>query len=315
MSGDSVPSTSTDSVFKAYSSQLFELPLPEGHRFPMAKYRLLKERLLDHGVLDPLQLSQPPAATNSDLLSVHTQDYVDSVVSGELSRHEVRALGFPWSPNLVERSRRSVGATMAAARGALECGVGVNLAGGTHHAFADRASGYCVFNDVAVALQLLLDDGVIRRALVVDCDVHQGDGTATLFGCDPRVFTLSLHGRKNFPFHKQTSDLDVPLEDDTGDDDYLVALTLALEQSLRHDPDIVAYLAGADPFEGDRLGRLALSKAGLRKRDALVLDAVRSQGTPIFVAMAGGYAHDVADTVEIHSATVEEIARRWSPAS
>ena len=278
----------------------------------MAKYRLLVERLLDEGVLDVSQVEQPPAARDEDLLRVHTDEYVRAVATGGLTRHQIRALGFPWSPKLVERSRRSVGATIAAARHALHFGAAVNLAGGTHHAFADRPSGYCVFNDVAVALQLLLDEGQIARALVVDCDVHQGDGTAALFADEPRVLTISLHGRKNFPFRKQASDLDIALEDGTTDEDYLAALTPALERGLAHDPDVIAYLAGADPFVGDRLGRLALTKSGLLRRDQIVLDTARARNIPLFAVMAGGYAENVDDTVDIHLATVREAARRWA---
>lgn len=277
----------------------------------MAKYRLLRDRLLADGVLDRTQVEDPPAASDSDLLQVHEAAYVSAVTSGRLSRQEVRALGFPWSPRLVERSRRSVGASIEAARSALRLGASVNLAGGTHHAFADRASGYCVFNDVAVALRVLQCEQKVRRALVVDCDVHQGDGTAAIFEDEPSVFTLSLHGRKNFPFRKQTSDLDIALEDGTGDDTYLEALTGALDQGLRHDPDIVAYVAGADPHEGDRLGRLALTKTGLRQRDTLVFEAARARGLPVFVVMAGGYGREVEDTVDIHATTVTELVRRW----
>ena len=220
----------------------------------------------------------------------------------------VRRIGFPWSPAMVERSRRSAGATIAAARAALDDGAAVNLAGGTHHAFADRGEGYCVFNDVAVAARLLQHEGRCRRVAVVDCDVHQGNGTAAIFRDDPTVFTFSMHGAKNYPFRKETSDLDVELRDGTDDAAYLAALGGALPAVLaRQQPELVFYLAGADPYEGDRLGRLRVSMAGLERRDALVFDACRAAGVPVAVAMSGGYAPDVDDIVAIHA---EHGARR-----
>jgi acetoin utilization deacetylase AcuC-like enzyme len=294
---------------KAYYSDVFVLPLPETHRFPMRKYSRLRERILEDAVLAPADLEIPAAAGWGDLQLVHTPGYLEAVASGALAPELQRRIGFPWSPEMVERSRRSVGATIAAARTALAgtFAVSANLAGGTHHAFADRGEGYCVFNDVAVAARVLLRDGSIRRASVVDCDVHQGNGTAAIFRDDPAVFTLSLHGAHNYPFRKERSDRDVTFEDGAGDAEYLAALERHLPEALDgHRPDLVFYLAGADPYEGDRLGRLKLTIDGLRARDRLVLDACRARGIPVAVAMSGGYAPDIEAIVEIHLNTIRE---------
>ncbi len=283
----------------------FVLPLPEGHRFPMAKYRLLREAVEAEGIGGPGALRVPEAATDEALLRVHTSDWVRRVAAGTLAPTEVRRIGFPWSPGLVERSRRSVGGTVAAARAALDDGASANLAGGTHHAFPDRGEGFCVFNDVAVAIRTLQAEERVRRAAVVDLDVHQGNGTAAIFRGDPEVFTASVHGAGNFPFHKEPGDLDLPLPDAAGDDAFLAAVEAALHASIeRGRPDVLFYLAGADPFEGDRLGRLAVTREGLAERDRLVVDAARRHGIPLVVVMGGGYAHDVADTVAIHLASV-----------
>ena len=294
---------------KAFYSDTFVLPLPEHHRFPMAKYRLLRERLVEEAVLDAQHLSVPQPATWDDLRLVHDGAYVDAVANGTLSADAQRRIGFPWSPMMVERSRRSVGATIAAARDVMRPGtpVSANLAGGTHHAFCDRGEGYCVFNDVAVAARLMLRAGAAARIAVVDCDVHQGNGTAAIFRDDPAVFTFSLHGAKNFPFRKETSDLDVTFEDGAGDDEYLRALDAHLPAVLDgHRPDLVFYLAGADPYEGDRLGRLRLTIGGLRARDRMVFDACRARNLPAVVVMSGGYAADVDAIVTIHVNTIRE---------
>jgi acetoin utilization deacetylase AcuC-like enzyme len=319
---------------KAFYSDTFVLPLPEQHRFPMAKYRLLRERLVDEGVLSTDDLHVPDAIAWDDLRLVHDAGYVDAVAAGTLAADAQRRIGFPWSAMMVERSRRSVGATLAAAREVLHAGlkacatsapfvapaladvaqgfspafpVSANLAGGTHHAFRDRGEGYCVFNDVAVAAAVLRRDGAIARAAVVDCDVHQGNGTASIFQSDPAVFTFSLHGAKNFPFRKEVSDLDVTFEDGAGDDEYLSALAAHLPGVLdAHAPDIVFYLAGADPYEGDRLGRLKLTIDGLRARDRLVFEACRERALPVVVAMSGGYAPEVDAIVTIHTNTIRE---------
>jgi acetoin utilization deacetylase AcuC-like enzyme len=291
----------------AFYSDTFVLPLPETHRFPMRKYSRLRERLLEDGILAPEDLSVAPAAEWEDLRLVHTAEYVDAVASGSLPRVMQRRIGFPWSPQMVERSRRSVGATIAAARASLADGISANLAGGTHHAFRDRGEGYCVFNDVAVAACRLMRDNRVERVAVIDCDVHQGNGTAAIFSGDPSVFTLSLHGANNFPFHKEVSDLDVTFQDGAADDEYLEELARHVPAVLdRHRPDIVFYLAGADPYEGDRLGRLKLTVAGLRQRDRFVIDACCRRAIPVAVSMSGGYAPDVEAIVSIHCNTIRE---------
>lgn len=292
-------------MLSAYYTDEFVLPLPGGHRFPMTKYGLLRRRLLERSVLPARALTVPPAATDEQLRLVHDAGYVRAVTTGTLDAASVRRIGFPWSPQLVERSRRSVGGTVAAARAALSAGVSVNLAGGTHHAFPDRGEGYCVFNDAAVALRTLQAEGLVARAVVIDCDVHQGNGTAAIFAGDPTVGTYSIHGGRNFPFRKETSDLDVPLEDGTPDGEYLRALDATLPGFLREHPaDVAIYVSGADPWEGDRLGRLSLSKDGLAERDRRVLAACGAHATPVAVVMAGGYAPRVEDIVDIHAATV-----------
>lgn len=288
-----------------YSDQ-FVLPLPPGHRFPMAKYALLRQRVEAAGLVDPARMHVPERATPEQLALAHDPDYVDRVVRGALTPREVRELGFPWSEAMVERSLRSTGATIGACRAALTSGgFAVNLAGGTHHAHRDRGLGYCVFNDAAVAARTMLAEGRIRRAAIVDCDVHQGDGTAAILADDPSVFTLSIHGARNYPFHKPPSDLDIDLPDRTGDDDYLAALSRGLDVALAREPELVVYLAGADPYEHDRLGRLALTMGGLALRDRLVLETVRDRRIPTAVVMAGGYAKELADVVEIHFTTVK----------
>jgi acetoin utilization deacetylase AcuC-like enzyme len=290
---------------RAFYSDHFVLPLPDGHKFPMAKYSRLRERVIAHGLVAPECLVEAPPASWEDLGLVHTSAYLNAVATGTLPADVQRRIGFPWSPGMVERARRSVGATIAAARAALADGVAVNLAGGTHHAFADRGEGYCVFNDVAVCSRVLQRDHDVVRIAVVDCDVHQGNGTAAIFRDDPAVFTFSMHGANNFPFHKEASDLDVHLEDGAGDEEYLGLLSAHLDAVLqRHEPEFIFYLAGADPYEGDRLGRLKLTIAGLRARDELVLGRCRALSLPVAISMSGGYASDVDAIVTIHANTV-----------
>ena len=294
---------------KAYYSDHFVLPLPDGHRFPMAKYARLRARVVDEGVVPARDVIEAPAATWDELRLAHAASYVKAVADGTLPAEILRRIGFPWSPAMVERSRRSAGATIAAAHAALADGVSVNLAGGTHHAFADRGEGYCVFNDVAVAARVLQRDARCRRLAVVDCDVHQGNGTAAIFRDDPSVFSFSMHGARNYPFHKETSDLDVELADGMEDAEYLALLTQHLPTVIAgHAPEIVFYLAGADPYVGDRLGRLGLTMAGLQGRDERVFEACRAARIPIVVVMSGGYAPEVDDIVAIHVATVRAAA-------
>ncbi len=295
---------------RAFYSDRFVLPLPPGHRFPMDKYVRVREEALARGVLHPDALAEPPAAAWEELALVHGADYLERVRTGTLAPLDQRRIGFPWSPEMTERSRRSVGATIAGARVALDeaaergWGVAANLAGGTHHAYPDHGEGFCVFNDAAVAIRVLQREGRIARASVVDCDVHQGNGTAAVFAADPSVYTLSLHGAGNYPFRRERSTVDVDLPDGTEDDAFLALLELHLPDALDFGPDLVVYLAGADPWREDRLGRLSLSKEGLRARDRLVLGACRDRGIPAVVTMAGGYARDTADTVDIHVATL-----------
>ena len=290
---------------QVFYSDIFELPLPARHRFPMAKYRLLHDRVADISVDHRIEIVAAKPASDDELALVHDREYLRRVVAGELTDLEMRRIGFPWSLRLVERSRRSVGATVLAARAAFVDGFGVNLAGGTHHAFADRGQGYCVFNDVAVAIRVLQSEGLIKRAVVIDCDVHQGNGTAAIFDSDDTVFTFSIHGDRNFPFNKVRSDLDIALPDATSDSEYLDLLEAAIDSSLPlPDADFVFYVAGADPYEHDRLGRLKLTKAGLEKRDRMVLSRCRKRNLAVAIVMAGGYAKNVDETVAIHAMTV-----------
>jgi acetoin utilization deacetylase AcuC-like enzyme len=295
---------------RVFHTDQFDIPLPEGHRFPLAKYRMLRERLLATSAVAPAALGVPEAASDRQLALAHTPAYVAGSTTGTLGGPAMRRIGFPWSPQLVERSRRSVGGTIAAGAEALRSGVSVTLSGGTHHASADRGEGYCVFNDVAVAIRVLQRRARVRTAVVIDCDVHQGNGTAEIFREDPSVVTVDLYGERNFPFEKVPGTLNVPLPDGTGDGEYLEHLEAALRRvPLPADADLVFYLAGADPYEGDRLGRLALTKDGLATRDRLVFAHCRAAGLPVAVTMAGGYAADIADTVEIQARTVAEAAR------
>ena len=282
----------------------FTYPLPPGHRFPAAKYTLLRERVAAE-LTPPCELQTPAAATDAQLLRVHRPEYLTAVKDGSLSPREVRRIGLPWSPELVERARRSVGGTIEACRAALLDGIAVSLSGGTHHAFPDHGEGFCVFNDCAVACRAMQAEGRARRIVIIDCDVHQGNGTAAIFAGDPSVFTFSIHGAKNFPLHKERSDLDLELPDGTTDGDYLDALEVGLERTLALAcADLAIYLAGADPYAGDTLGRLALSKAGLAARDRLVFDRCRHAGLPVAVVMGGGYAKDIRDTAKIQCETV-----------
>jgi acetoin utilization deacetylase AcuC-like enzyme len=289
----------------AFYTDHFVLPLPPEHRFPMPKYELLRQAVLANGILPPEKLRVPEPATDEQILRAHDSDYLEKVKHGTLSAKEIRRIGFPWSPGMVERSRRSSGATIAACRMALEDGVSVNLAGGTHHAFRDYGAGYCVFNDSAIAARAMQAEGRVRRVVVLDCDVHQGDGTASIHAGDSSVFTFSIHGAKNFPFHKERSDLDIELLDGTVDSTYLDLVEEGVRRALAMaGADLAIYLAGADPYAGDRLGRVSVSMAGLEQRDRLVLGLCREYGVPVAVTMAGGYARQVEDVVAIHLQTV-----------
>jgi acetoin utilization deacetylase AcuC-like enzyme len=299
------PDSYHDGTMKIFATDQFVLPLPPGHTFPVRKYALLRKRVEEEDLAWPDSLVVPHAATDEELAAVHDPEYIRRVQHGELTPAEVRRLGLPWSPELVERSRRTTGGTIEAGRAALDEGVAVNLAGGTHHAFRDAAEGYCVFNDAAVAVRLLQAEELIRGAVILDCDVHQGNGTAVLFRDDPTVFTFSIHMAGHFPHQKEQSDLDVPLADGTSDAAYLEALDRGLDQALTGtQAELAVYLAGADPYHNDRLGRLALTKVGLAERDRRVLRRCREAGLPVAIAMAGGYARKIEDTVDIHLQTV-----------
>jgi acetoin utilization deacetylase AcuC-like enzyme len=290
---------------KAFAHDAYTYPLPPGHRFPLAKYRLVREGAAAAGVA----VADARPASRSELLLAHGEPYLDRVEAGALARREELALGLPWSTELVERARRSVGATVEAAEEALTAGVAANLGGGTHHAFADSGRGFCVFNDVVAALRSLRGAGRIRRALVVDLDVHQGDGTHAAFLADPDTFTFSVNGFRNYPFRRVPGDLELDLDDGTTDDRYLDRLARLLPQAIaRARADVCFYLAGADPYEGDRLGRLALSIDGLAMRDGLVRDGLAGAGVPVCLTLAGGYADPIEDTVQINLTTLRTFA-------
>ncbi|MES2786779.1 MAG: histone deacetylase [Pseudomonadota bacterium] len=303
---------------KVFYATQFVLALPQGHRFPMAKYQLLRDRIADE--LPILELAQALPATDGELALVHTPAYISSISDGTVDPKIMREIGFPWSEAMSDRARRSVGATIAACRSAFREGIAANIAGGTHHAYAAKGGGFCVFNDAAVAARLMQAEWARRseralRVAIIDLDVHQGNGTAHVFRSDNTVFTMSVHGEKNFPFRKEASDLDVDLPDGCADDQYLHALEIALgELERRFEPGLVIYLAGADPHEGDRLGRLKLTWDGLEARDRRVFDWAWQRRIPLAFAMAGGYGERIEDTVQVQMNTfrvASEYAVRW----
>lgn len=277
------------------------------HVFPIRKFELVRDRLLAEGTLDITEIIEPSPATLEDVLLVHTEDYVSRLCNGTLTPKEIRRLGLPWSESLVRRSFYATGGTIAATQVALAGGYCSNLAGGTHHSFPERGEGFCVLNDVAVAIRAMRARKMLRRAAIIDCDVHQGNGTATIFAGDEETFTFSIHGANNYPLFKVQSTLDVELPDGTSDNEYLETLAFHLPQVFAHEPEIVFYLAGADPFVGDKLGRLALSIAGLRERDAYVLRECYEREVPIVTVMSGGYGKDINDTIEIHCNTIRSV--------
>ena len=291
---------------KLFYTDIFVLPLPPGHHFPMEKYRLVRDRVIAEGVAPPEIFFIPHPATDEEITRAHDPAYLKKIITGDLTPQELRRLSLPWSDRLVERARRSCGATIDACRSALSDGIAVNLAGGTHHAFRDRAEGYCVFNDAAVAARAMIAEGRADRIAIIDCDVHQGNGTAAMLAGDAAVFTFSMHGLKNFPHDKEASDLDIALEDGADDGCYRSALARGLDEAVgRFRPQLAIYLAGADPFHDDRFGRLKLSMEGLAERDRMVLTCCRKRGVPVAIAMAGGYARNIDDTVAIHVQTVK----------
>lgn len=302
-------------IMKAFYSDTFPFPLPPGHRFPMEKYARLRQRVVAKGLIPSAELFVPDPAKDEDLRLVHTAEYVYRATRGHLTEWETRRIGFPWSPELVERSRRSVGGTIAACRTAIREGIAANLAGGTHHAHPDFGAGFCLFNDVAVAARATQREKLAKRIMILDCDVHQGDGTAVIFRGDESVYTFSLHGEKNFPFHKARGDQDITLPEGAADDRYLEALERGLDQAFEEfHPALVVYLAGADPYRKDHFGRMALTKRGLAERDRRVLSRCKGRGLPVALCMAGGYAPDIEDIVDIHFQTLQ-LATEYTPKS
>lgn len=295
------------SEYRIFYSPYYYADIGEGHVFPIRKFEIAKDILLSEGTLSPDEIVAPDPAAISDLLLVHTEDYITRLIDGRLTAKEIRKLGLPWSESLVRRSMHAISGTINASRRALVDGVSSNLAGGTHHAYPDRGEGFCVLNDVAVSIRVLQREKLGSRFLIIDLDVHQGNGTAFIFQDSPEVFTFSMHGAKNFPLFKEVSGLDIELADGTADDEYLETLDHALSRLRLHNSDIIFYLAGADPYENDRLGRLKLTKEGLRRRDETVLRFARDEGIPIVTTMSGGYAQEIADTVDIHCNTIRAV--------
>ncbi len=293
---------------KAFYADHYVLPLPTGHRFPMEKYRKLRDLVSQ---LNGIQLEIAPIATDTQILYAHDASYLIKVLQGALSPQEQQEIGFPWSMQMVERSRRSAGATLAAAKLALQEGVAANLAGGTHHAYRNKGSGFCVFNDSAIAARAIQKEVHSKlKVAIIDLDVHQGNGTASILENDSSIFTLSIHGENNFPFTKEVSDLDIGLPDGADDESYLAALHQGLELlDKRFKPDCIIYLAGADPHEGDRLGKLSVSKAGMRQRDECIFQLGLDRQIPIALSMAGGYGKEIESTVDIHFQTIQTALR------
>ena len=290
---------------KIFYTDTFKIPLPENHSFPKDKNYLLRKRITEQLASKAVELSIPDPASDNDLLRAHDPAYLKRFLNGELTDKEIRRVGLPWSQQIVQRARYSVGATIAACRTAIKEGIAVNLGGGTHHAYSDHGQGYCYLNDCVIAARSMQAEGLVENVLILDCDVHQGNGTAAILKNDPTIFTFSIHGKNNFPYHKEISDLDIELKDGTDDAAYLAALEKGMTESLDAcDANLVIYLAGADPYRNDRFGRLALTKGGLAGRDQMVLQRLHQAGLPVAVTLAGGYAKQVADAVDIHFETV-----------
>jgi acetoin utilization deacetylase AcuC-like enzyme len=292
-------------MLNVYAIDTFHFALPEGHRFPLAKYRMLRESLIQTGIIPAEAIKIPPGATEQELVRAHDPAYVRRFFQGKLTEKEMRRIGLPWSEAYAERVRRSAGGTLAACRAAVIHGLSVHLSGGTHHAGYDHGEGFCVFNDAVVAARALQQETNVRRVCIIDCDVHQGNGTASITKDDPTIFTFSIHGQKNFPFRKSPSDIDIGLPDGTGDGVYLEMLEEGVMRALAlSNPDFVIYLAGADAHEGDKLGRLSVTKTGLEQRDRFVLETILEQRVPTAVIMGGGYGRDLNDTVAVQANTV-----------
>ena len=288
---------------KVFYSDHYEVPLPDGHKFPMEKYRLVREKLLSENILESSELFEPELPARETILLAHSAEYFDAFESGKIDPKIIRRIGLPWSRELFYRSLASVGGAIGAARSALDSGIGGNLAGGTHHAFRDHGEGFCVFNDFAVVILQLLKCGLIHRAAIVDLDVHQGNGNSAILGANPDVFIFSMHGARNYPFTKVPSTLDLALEDNTNDEEYLTLLKKNLPAIFEFKPDIILYQAGVDPLKEDSLGRLALTKEGLMERDRFVLSECKSRGIPISLGLGGGYSKPVTHSVEAYCGT------------
>jgi acetoin utilization deacetylase AcuC-like enzyme len=297
------------SEYSLFYSPDYYADIGEDHVFPIKKFELARNILLNEGTLAADEIHKPELADIKDLQLIHTEDYITRLINGELTKSEVRRLGLPWSESLVRRSFLAVSGTINASRNALKNQVSSNLAGGTHHAFPDRGEGFCVLNDVAIAIRVLQKENLARRFLIVDCDVHQGNGTAFIFKDEKEVFTFSMHGAKNYPLRKEVSNLDIELADGTKDTEFNEILSEALHRIVQHDPDLIFYLGGADPFERDKLGRLNLTMEGLRIRDETVLEFAKSEDIPVVTVMSGGYAKDINDTVEIHCNTIRAVKK------
>lgn len=297
------------SNYKIFYSPYYYADIGENHVFPIRKFELVRDKLLAERTLFKEEIIEPLPANVEDVLLVHTEDYISRLREGTLTAKEIRRLGLPWTESLVRRSFLATNGTISAAKHALDAGVSSNLAGGTHHAFPDRGEGFCVLNDVAIAIRVLQKENLAQRFLIVDCDVHQGNGTAFIFKDDESVFTFSMHGAKNYPLFKETSSLDIELPDKTADAEFLETLNQALPRIFLHDPDIVFYLGGADPFERDKLGRLGLTMDGLRSRDEMVLEFAKERDVPVVTVMSGGYAQEINDTVEIHCNTIRAVKK------
>lgn len=296
--------------YRLFYSPNYYADIGEDHVFPIKKFELARDILVTEGTLLPSEIIEPELAEIEDLRLVHTEDYLTRLINGNLTKSEVRRLGLPWSGSLVRRTLLAVSGTINAAKSALKNGVSSNLAGGTHHAFADRGEGFCVLNDVAVAIRVLQRERQGQRFLIVDCDVHQGNGTAFIFKEEEEIFTFSMHGAKNYPLQKEISNLDIELADGTGDAEYHEILSEAMHREIiQHNPDLIFYLGGADPYEKDKLGRLNLTMDGLQKRDEIVLDFAKSEDIPVVTVMSGGYAKDIKDTVEIHCNTIRAVKK------
>jgi acetoin utilization deacetylase AcuC-like enzyme len=293
-----------DSILKTFYTDTFPIPLPKKHNFPKDKYVLLRNRL-SACLADRLDMQIPEPASDEVILRAHSATYLRRFVKGELTSKEIRRVGLPWSKQIVKRTRYSVGATIEACRVALSEGLAVNLGGGTHHAFRDQGQGFCWLNDIMIAARAMQAEGLADNILIIDCDVHQGNGTAAIAQNDPTIFTFSIHGKNNFPYHKEASNLDIELEDQTQDGPYLKALEVGLNLSTEQfNAGLVVYLAGADPYHKDRFGRLGLTKAGLAQRDRLVFSHLMRAGIPAAITMAGGYAPDMRDIVDINVQTI-----------